>query len=50
MGLRVTLEGIETPAQADIARALGCDFGQGFLWSRPVPAEMVPSLLSATPG
>lgn len=50
MGLRVTLEGIETPAQADIARELGCDFGQGFLWSRPVPAEMVPSLLSATPG
>lgn len=42
MGMRVTLEGIETEGQASIARELGCDLGQGFLWSRPVPAEQVP--------
>lgn len=47
MGLRVTLEGIETAAQASAARELGCDLGQGFLWSGPVPADRVPGWLSA---
>lgn len=47
MGMRVTLEGIETEAQADGARALGCDLGQGFLWSRPVPPQAVADWLRA---
>ena len=34
-------EGIETHAQLELVRALGCDLGQGFLFSRPVPAEQV---------
>lgn len=42
MGMRVTLEGIETAAEASAAKELGCDLGQGFFWSRPVPAEQVP--------
>jgi diguanylate cyclase (GGDEF)-like protein/PAS domain S-box-containing protein len=29
-------EGIETRAQADILAGLGCRFGQGYLWSRPM--------------
>ena len=41
MGMRVTLEGIETPAQATAGRQLGCDLGQGYLWSRPLPAAEV---------
>lgn len=32
-------EGIETQAQADFLRELGCDMGQGFLFYRPMPAE-----------
>jgi EAL domain-containing protein (putative c-di-GMP-specific phosphodiesterase class I) len=32
-------EGIETEAQADACRALGCRYGQGFLFSRPLPAN-----------
>jgi EAL domain-containing protein (putative c-di-GMP-specific phosphodiesterase class I) len=37
--MRVVIEGIETPAQAEIAADLGCEIGQGFLFGRPRPAE-----------
>jgi diguanylate cyclase (GGDEF)-like protein/PAS domain S-box-containing protein len=36
LGLKVTAEGIETPAQAEYLMDLGCDFLQGYLFSRPV--------------
>ncbi len=39
IGIEVIAEGIETPAQADALRAIGCDFGQGFLFGRPSPLE-----------
>ncbi len=32
-------EGIETPAQLEFLRALACDSGQGYLFSKAVPAE-----------
>ena len=41
LGLSVTIEGIETPSQYERARNLGCHFGQGYLWSRPVPPAAV---------
>jgi EAL domain-containing protein (putative c-di-GMP-specific phosphodiesterase class I) len=41
LGIRVVGEGIETPAQRDILRAAGCDFGQGFLLARPLPPGSV---------
>jgi EAL domain-containing protein (putative c-di-GMP-specific phosphodiesterase class I) len=31
-------EGIETQGQADLMRALACDRGQGYLFSRPLEA------------
>ena len=37
LGHSVTAEGIETTAQLDSLRGLGCRYGQGFLWSRAVP-------------
>jgi EAL domain-containing protein (putative c-di-GMP-specific phosphodiesterase class I) len=50
VGLQVTIEGIETPRQAELALALGCDYAQGFFWSRPVPPEQVNRwLVSADP-
>jgi len=38
LGLRVIAEGVETQAQRDALRAMGCDYGQGFWWSRPLAA------------
>lgn len=38
-GLPVIAEGIETADHASALRALGCDYGQGYLYSRPVPAK-----------
>ena len=32
-------EGIENPNQEDILRKAGCDFGQGYLYGKPMPAE-----------
>ena len=46
--LCVVAEGIETPEQADALRDLGCDIGQGFLFSRPVPADQLDGVLQAT--
>jgi diguanylate cyclase (GGDEF)-like protein/PAS domain S-box-containing protein len=37
--LKVVAEGVETSEQAEELRRLGCDYGQGFLWSRPLAAE-----------
>jgi EAL domain-containing protein (putative c-di-GMP-specific phosphodiesterase class I) len=39
LGLKVTAEGIETPAQRDHLLRLGCRYGQGHLFSEAVPAE-----------
>lgn len=34
-------EGIENPSQEDILRKAGCDFGQGYLYGKPMPAEKI---------
>ena len=38
-------EGIETGQQADILARYGCHMGQGYLYSRPVPAQDVTPML-----
>jgi len=40
-GVTLTGEGIETQEQWDALEAIGCDFAQGFLIARPMPAEEV---------
>ena len=37
LAMNTVAEGIETDAQATIVRQLGCDKGQGYLFSRPLP-------------
>lgn len=46
-GFSVTLEGIETEAQARHAREMGCTYGQGYWWSPAVPVEELDSVLDA---
>ncbi|WP_244817543.1 bifunctional diguanylate cyclase/phosphodiesterase [Caballeronia sp. Lep1P3] len=41
LGVSVTGEGVEEPAQLDLLRRAQCDFVQGFLLSRPVASERV---------
>lgn len=45
LGLKVIAEGVETPAQRDLLLAVGCDYGQGYLFARPMPAEQFEAML-----
>jgi diguanylate cyclase (GGDEF)-like protein len=45
MGLRVVAEGVEEPAAWNLLRRLGCDYAQGFLISRPLPANEIPAFV-----
>jgi len=42
LGLRVVAEGVETTAQLDALRELGCDAAQGYLLAEPVGSEDLP--------
>ncbi|MBV8527593.1 MAG: bifunctional diguanylate cyclase/phosphodiesterase [Candidatus Dormibacteraeota bacterium] len=48
LGLEVVAEGVETPAQEEYLRQHGCDFGQGYLFSKPVTAEELSAVLAET--
>lgn len=47
--LEVVAEGIETQEQCDRLVGLGCRFGQGWLFGRPVPGDDVPGVLARSP-
>jgi EAL domain-containing protein (putative c-di-GMP-specific phosphodiesterase class I) len=47
LGMEVVAEGIETSEQAVELRRLGCDFGQGYLFSRPLTSSDAAALLDA---
>ncbi len=42
LGLVLVAEGVEDEATMEALRRIGCDFAQGYLLSRPLPAEAVP--------
>ncbi len=49
IGLKTVAEGIETKEQLAVLRELSFDYGQGYLFSKPLPANEVESFLNAGP-
>lgn len=49
LGMEVVAEGIETAEQAEKLRAMGCDFGQGYHFDRPLSIEAATDLVWGTP-
>jgi len=46
LGMTAVAEGIETPEQYAILLDMTCDFGQGYLFSRPLPKDQADLLVS----
>jgi EAL domain-containing protein (putative c-di-GMP-specific phosphodiesterase class I) len=49
LGFATVAEGVETEAQLDILRALGCTAYQGYLFSRPLAPDMFAQLTCLRP-
>ena len=46
MGSGVVAEGVESPEAQALLRSFGCEEAQGYLFSRPVPAEQFTAWLA----
>jgi len=47
LGLTVVVEGVETKEQDQLVRNMGCDFAQGYYYSRPIPPEDIHAYVKA---
>lgn len=47
LGMRIVAEGIENEGQARRLAGMGCGLGQGYHFSRPMPAEAVPAFVGS---
>ena len=46
LSMRTVAEGIETAAQATLLRQLGCQYGQGYYFSKPLPVEKMAAFIT----
>jgi EAL domain-containing protein (putative c-di-GMP-specific phosphodiesterase class I) len=49
LGIQVIAQGVETQEQADLLRAAGCDYAQGYLFARPMDAASFDAYLRSHP-
>ncbi len=47
LGIATTAEGIEMPSEAEYLGSIDCDYGQGYVYAKPMKAEEVPAFLSS---
>ena len=47
LGMDVVAEGVETAAQLALLRSLGCQYGQGYYFSKPVEAHVAGDMIAA---
>jgi diguanylate cyclase (GGDEF)-like protein len=50
LGLQVVAEGVENESQRELLARLGCDYGQGYWFGKPLPAGSLAPLLAAAGG
>ncbi|MBC7916426.1 MAG: EAL domain-containing protein [Rhodoferax sp.] len=50
LGMQVIAEGVETAQQRDLLREAGCDFGQGYFFAKPMPADDFEALIASRKG
>jgi EAL domain-containing protein (putative c-di-GMP-specific phosphodiesterase class I) len=46
LGMSVIAEGVETAGQLELLRTMGCEYGQGFFFSRPVIAATAEAMIA----
>lgn len=49
LGMDVVAEGVDSPAQLELLREMGCDYAQGYCFSRPVDASVAQSVIASRP-
>ena len=49
IGVAAVAEGVETEAQLETLREIGCEYAQGYLFAKPAPSEEMERLLTANP-
>lgn len=45
LGIPVIVEGVETASQVDFLKGIGCEYGQGYYYAKPVPIEQYEEML-----